>query len=351
MDQLLIDETDKLLIIAPHPDDECIGVGGILSLYPKQCDVWVLSDGRHGITGQNAIQTKEIRYNEFLDEMKEVLPNSYRLFGVEDSTLMQNMQLLDEEDLSYYSKIFVTSDKDSNLDHVAAAKIVMNALKKCKYSKPEIFFYEVASALENQTHFINITSVIDKKIKAINFHSSQLKEKNYCELAKSLNSFRACSIGLYDSFIEVFAKLEDNYNGSQIGIAEKAQKFKCDYLLLANWLDVLIEDDIVRNKLVKSGIKTMAIYGYGQTGILLHKYFKKIGINVVYAIDRKVSQLKYQDIIIKRPNDFLEAVDLLIISTIFYKKEIYEQLRGVYKGNVISFDELLSKEHSLNSLK
>lgn len=39
---------DKILIIAPHPDDECIGCGGLLSLYPEKCSVVVMTDGSQG---------------------------------------------------------------------------------------------------------------------------------------------------------------------------------------------------------------------------------------------------------------------------------------------------------------
>ena len=47
---LVIKETEKILIVAPHPDDESIGTGGLLSLYSNQCDVIVMTDGRYGNT-------------------------------------------------------------------------------------------------------------------------------------------------------------------------------------------------------------------------------------------------------------------------------------------------------------
>ena len=50
--KLSIKENDKILVIAPHPDDECIGVGGVLSLYPELCTVILLTNGSRGITGE-----------------------------------------------------------------------------------------------------------------------------------------------------------------------------------------------------------------------------------------------------------------------------------------------------------
>ena len=43
-----IKSKDRILVVAPHPDDESIGMGGVLALYKRQCDVLLLTDGRHG---------------------------------------------------------------------------------------------------------------------------------------------------------------------------------------------------------------------------------------------------------------------------------------------------------------
>lgn len=47
---VIIKSTDRILVIAPHADDESIGCGGMLSLYGPQCDILLLTDGRKGHT-------------------------------------------------------------------------------------------------------------------------------------------------------------------------------------------------------------------------------------------------------------------------------------------------------------
>ena len=46
--KLSFSSKDRILIVAPHPDDEAIGCGGILALYGDQCDVLILTDGSKG---------------------------------------------------------------------------------------------------------------------------------------------------------------------------------------------------------------------------------------------------------------------------------------------------------------
>ena len=62
--ELLFDSNDRIAIIAPHPDDECLGVSSALLRAPAQTDVYVLTDGGHGnqeksIEEEAAIRTEQ----------------------------------------------------------------------------------------------------------------------------------------------------------------------------------------------------------------------------------------------------------------------------------------------------
>ena len=41
-------EEDRIAIIAPHPDDECMYAAGVLLLASDRTDIFVLTDGSHG---------------------------------------------------------------------------------------------------------------------------------------------------------------------------------------------------------------------------------------------------------------------------------------------------------------
>lgn len=47
-EELKFDRDDVIAVIAPHPDDECLGASAALLMAPERTDVYVLSGGSHG---------------------------------------------------------------------------------------------------------------------------------------------------------------------------------------------------------------------------------------------------------------------------------------------------------------
>ena len=46
--ELKFEKDDVIAVIAPHPDDECLGAFAALHMMPGQTDIYVISDGSHG---------------------------------------------------------------------------------------------------------------------------------------------------------------------------------------------------------------------------------------------------------------------------------------------------------------
>ncbi|MBO4323765.1 MAG: PIG-L family deacetylase [Clostridia bacterium] len=70
---LKIKPSDKILIVAPHPDDETLGCGGLLAKYGPQCDVLLVSNGELGFFETSTVTdpslVAKIREKEFEDAM------------------------------------------------------------------------------------------------------------------------------------------------------------------------------------------------------------------------------------------------------------------------------------------
>ena len=130
MELLKIYPHDNILIIAPHPDDECIGPGGVLSEFPDQCSIVVLTDGAVGQGHGNSDKCTKRRKNEFILEMKSIGVERYYWLGYPDGMLMNYLDCLDGFNLKQYTKIFVTGENDGHADHTAAYRCTIHALEK-----------------------------------------------------------------------------------------------------------------------------------------------------------------------------------------------------------------------------
>lgn len=195
-----IKPTDKICILAPHPDDETIGCGGLLALYAKQCDVICLTDGRYGDPNIAPDKMTQIRRKEFESVMKKFGVNKFTMLGIEDSHLRQNKAEFQKLKLRDYDYILVPSPRDSHPDHMAVSEM----LKKSMYGSAQIVYYEIWNTLANQTHYIDISSIVTKKRNMINMYKSQVKHIDYASRIIALNHYRGiCHNIEYEEAYEV----------------------------------------------------------------------------------------------------------------------------------------------------
>jgi len=178
--------TDRICILAPHPDDETIACGGLLSLYAKQCDVICLTDGRYGDPDIKPAKMAQIRKKEFETVMHKIGVNKFLMLGIEDGKLAENKTKFNQLNLRNYDYILIPGPNDSHPDHMAVAKM----LRKSISGKAQIVYYEIWNTLQNQTHYIDISSVVDKKRKLINLYKSQVKHIDYADRILALNHYR-----------------------------------------------------------------------------------------------------------------------------------------------------------------
>jgi len=201
-------EGNRVLVIAPHPDDEVIGCGGTIRLHRKhghQVSILYLTDGERGIKNLNPIKTAElrrmeaIRSSEHLNVPKE---NLYHLHLRDGDLINQSgtnydfREILDKSDPDV---IYLPSFIETHRDHYAANILLKNNLVK----SATIAAYEVWTPLI-PNRLVNISPVIDEKRNALLEHASQLKELDYLDAALSLNRYRAAMFRKGSQFAEAF---------------------------------------------------------------------------------------------------------------------------------------------------
>ena len=343
MQKLTIKSQDRILIVAPHPDDECIGAGGILALYPQMCTVLVLTDGRQGQGDVLPEKERRIRKREFKAEMDELGIEHYQMLDYEDGTLMQHTDCLIDIPLSCYTKIFVTGVSDNHPDHTAACLSVYNALRYQKIYKIEIYLYEVHSLMQQPSHMLDISDVIDKKMRLIRFHKSQLTSLPYDLLSKSMAEYRGIQNRQTGRYLETYLHRlpDDQPDDRTIELEEKLQKQILFYWILTSWMDYKIKGHNIAELLERSGCHKIAVYGYAELGQLLCRELKETGVEVAYVLDKKVLKTEWENIPVYMPEKGLQEVDGVVVTAIYYFDEIKSELLEIGFRNVISFKKLL----------
>lgn len=346
MRELDIKNTDKILIVAPHPDDECIGTGGLLLKYATQCDVIVLTDGRQGQGNHPPAEEKKIRKQEFLHEMKFLNVHDFKMLEIEDGTLLSHIDCLRDFPMHDYNIIFVTGIQDGHPDHKAAFMSVREAVQKMSDRiLPRCICYEVHTPMQNPTHFLDISDCLNEKIELIRMHESQLKDLPYDSLAEHCASYRATLFRMPKKKIEVyeevnFAEITD------MKISETdvlLQKERVTGWTLKRWISRLLDGEKIAEILHLEGAGNVYIYGYGELGKLLVKELKKEGINVEAVIDRRAEQFKEEKIdVIRLENASVKTP--VIISVVYEMTKVSEILRQAGFNKIFFLKNLIEGE-------
>lgn len=178
------DDCVKAIILAPHPDDETIGCGGIIAKYNNiQMDM----------TSILATYKKDdMRGLEFINAMK-LLNCKYQFIELEDGKIEEQKETLVTKihyliDVLCPDIIFTPYLLDFNPDH----RVLSTALSEITYSKKTLIaMYEVWTPILYPNYYIDISKQNDKKNSAIQSYQSQEMLHHLKNKAENLNGFRA----------------------------------------------------------------------------------------------------------------------------------------------------------------
>jgi len=209
--EICINKNTRCLCVAPHPDDEIIGCGGMLCLYPKNFDVVIMGSSGTDYKKRTAHEHAKARTVEFNSIMKKLgIKNHwiYQTYGVCGIKQMNAMfeQYIRDLDTKKYDYIFLPVPHDKHHDHnYITNKLFKRILRKNGYNKDlKIVFYEVWSLIPNPNVFIDITSVADKKHKTLSLYKSAHALYKYADVTQGLNRYRGHQAGLPTGYAEAF---------------------------------------------------------------------------------------------------------------------------------------------------
>lgn len=228
--EIRIDKNTQCLCVAPHPDDEMIGCGGLLCMYPNNFDVVIMGSSGTDYKKRTAQEHAKARTTEFHAIMKKLgIKNNwiYQTYGVRGIEQMNAMfeQYIRDLDTKKYDYIFLPVPHDRHHDHKHITnKLFKRILRKNGYKKDlKVVFYEVWSLIPNPNVFVDISSVIDKKIKTLRMYKSAHVLFQYADVTHGLNRYRGHQMGMPTGYAEAYYidsvqhYLKKNYRIAQDG--------------------------------------------------------------------------------------------------------------------------------------
>ena len=187
----------KVLVFAPHPDDETLGCGGTLALLAAHCPVKVVlvtdGSGAGGLpAGAGALRQAEfVRALAVLGiTQSEQLHQPDGSFEGSAGLAAQVQALLDDYQPDW---VFLPSPLDYHRDHVRIAAF-LEPLCRQTASVTQLLFYEIWAPLP-ATHVVDITEQVPRKQAALAEHATAMQYGDYQRAAEGLNCYRGLYLG------------------------------------------------------------------------------------------------------------------------------------------------------------
>ena len=208
----------NVLIIAAHPDDEILGMGGTIAKHTSQNDNVTIIYMATGITARRepfksehgikniSKKVQEIWQNE-IENLRQDAKKSAKLLNVKNVRLydfpdneMDRIQLLKivkviekEIKTTKPDRIYTNHHSDLNVDHRVVFNATLTACRPSGFPVKELLTFEVLSSTEwsypynfNPNYFTNIEKYIGKKIKAMELFVNEIRKFPHPRSSKNI---------------------------------------------------------------------------------------------------------------------------------------------------------------------
>lgn len=112
------------------------------------------------------------------------------------------------------------------------------------------------------------------------------------------------------------------------------------FLMMNRWVKVKQEGKELASYFKQKGYHEIAVYGMGYAGETLVNELENSNIKIKYGIDRKYDTMQFKFNIFS-PNDMLENVDAIVVTSIVFFTEIEIQLSQKINCPIISLEDIL----------
>ncbi len=181
----------KVLVLAPHPDDEVIGPGGALCMHLENGDpvtVLYLTDGRGSQSEKPLIQ---IRRREAMD-IGTQFGLEQIFWDIPDTTLDNSPDtvnaIIDVLAQIQPDFIYLPSFFDRQNDHFAANKLLASALRKLDNPDITILGYEIWDNIAYPNYIIDISAMFEMKATMMRIYETPMQATDFVTLFRHRNA-------------------------------------------------------------------------------------------------------------------------------------------------------------------
>ncbi len=205
----------KVLVVAAHPDDEVLGVGGTIARHIAQKDevyVVIMAQGAMSRGGKNARKELKALYNQ--------AHKAVEMLGVTQLTLedLPDQQLDTIPKLDLYNKVakhikrvkpsivYTHNDQDLNWDHRLVSEATMWACRPSHSEVKEIYLWETPSSTEWSPqsfvpqYYVDITNQLEKKVQALLCYKDEVRDYPHPRSPEGITTvakYRGMTPGVY----------------------------------------------------------------------------------------------------------------------------------------------------------
>ncbi len=217
----------KIMVFAPHPDDEVIGCGGTIAAHVQKGDevtIVYLTSGEAGGLAVPSDELRDIREGETRQgaeilSVKDMIflrfPDGYLDFSPECIRTLVRLIREQKPDV-----VYLPHAQEGPRDHRVTHELVLDAVRRAAgpwfqdcggepWPVKHVLAYEVWTPIGSPTYYNEVTSWIDLKTAALRCHASQVSTVAYDEAVKGLNRYRAILSGMGE-YCEAFQVIIGN---------------------------------------------------------------------------------------------------------------------------------------------
>jgi len=175
----------NIVVIAPHPDDEVLGCGGlIIKSLQNNCKISLI----FLTSGLNS--DREVRENEALKVASKLGIDDVTFLRINDGKVFNELSFNKIKGKLESIKpdiILIPFIFDKHDDHISSNKFIPDIPSNLKI---EIWCYQVYSTMSCNA-YIDITDIAEEKYRAISMYQSQMNNFDYVNWNRGLNAFNS----------------------------------------------------------------------------------------------------------------------------------------------------------------